>query len=283
MNAAGSPPIKNLVWIASYPKSGNTWTRFIVDRLTRPETAFDINESVRHSLGFVQITAKAIRDQGVRLTDNNFADVRRYWGEVQRAISGSGTDRIFLKTHNIAARFDTGPFPDPAVTHAAIYLVRDPRDVAISYAHHYKTDVTTAVQMMCQPFATLCQSSEVERTELLKSWGQHVTGWTAEKPFPTLVLRYEDLLADTPAAVLQMARFLDVPCEASRAAEIADETGFDKLKAQEDAGGFADAVTADGFFRAGRSGQWRGFENPSVFEPLSREFAEVMRKFGYAA
>lgn len=279
----GQPAAKrNLIWIASYPKSGNTWTRFICDRLSRPGTAFDINESARQSLGFVHVTAQAIRDHGIALTDDNYADVRKYWREVQHAIAASGKDRIFLKTHNIAAQFDSGPFPDPAVTGAAIYLVRDPRDVAISYAHHYKTDVATAVDFMCQPFATLCQSSEVEKTELLKSWGQHVAGWTAEKPYPTLVLRYEGLLADTPSAIMRIGDFLGLPCDPARAAEIADETGFENLRAQEQAGGFADAVTADGFFRAGRTRQWRDHEDPSVFDPLLSAFPDVMKRFDYA-
>ena len=272
---------KNLVWIASYPKSGNTWMRFIVDRLLRPETEFDINESARQSLGFVHVTAQAIRERGVLLTDENYTDVRKFWRDVQHAISGSGRDRIILKTHNIAARFDTGPFPDPAVTQSAIYLVRDPRDVAISYAHHYKTDVGSAVEMLCQPLTTLCQSNEMEKTELLKSWGQHVTAWTAEKPFPVLVLRYEDLQADTLAAIRKVAAFLDVSCDEDRAAEIAEETGFDNLKAQEKASGFVDSVTTDGFFRTGQSQQWRDYETPADFQPLLQDFAEIMERYGY--
>jgi hypothetical protein len=268
-------------WIASYPKSGNTWVRAIVDRMVRAERPFDINALGDTAPSFSVLTERFVAEQEIRLSTSAPGEVRRYWTPLQRQLCQAAEHDIFLKTHNVAARFDSGPFPDPGSTASAIYVLRDPRDVALSYAYHYKITLGLAVVALCTSSAFNIKQEHLGMTELLMSWGEHVQGWTSLKRCPLLVLRYEDMLADPAAAVRRVAGFLDRPLSQDQIDAIVAVTSFDQLKGQEKARGFNESVRAEGFFRAGRAGQWHEVEDQSVFRPLLDKNARVMKKHGY--
>ena len=250
--------MKQITWLASYPKSGNTWLRAIVDRIVRPERPFDVNALGETAPAFSGLTARLIADRGVEVPVSAPGEVRRYWAATQDAICSNSDKEIFLKTHNVAAKFDCGHFPDLSLTRSAIYIVRDPRDVALSFAYHYR-----------------------HPTELLLSWGEHVAGWTALKRIPLLVLRYEDLLANPEAEIRLIAGFLGKQASKKQAQDIAAATSFEQLRRQEAAHGFTEAVRSGGFFRVGKAQQWRDVKDQSVFQPLLDKFSRLMRRYGY--
>jgi len=273
--------MRRIHWIASYPKSGNTWVRAIVDRIVHPERTFDINALGKTAPSFSRLTQKFVERNGIALSGSAPGEVRRWWTPVQREICEAGDGPLFIKTHNVAAKFDSGPFPDPGSSAGAIYILRDPRDVALSYAHHYKYTLGLAVVALCTSSAFNIKQEALGLTELLMSWGEHVQGWTSLKGCPLLVLRYEDLLADPAAGVRQIATFLDRPLSRDQVAAIVAATAFEQLQDQEKARGFNESVRPDGFFRAGTSGQWRDLADQSVFAPLLDKHAGIMRKHGY--
>ncbi|MGH6918446.1 MAG: sulfotransferase domain-containing protein [Geminicoccaceae bacterium] len=273
--------MRRINWIASYPKSGNTWVRAIVDRIVHPERPFDINALGATAPSFARLTQKFVERNAIEVAGAAPGEVRRWWTPLQREICMGSGHEIFLKTHNVAAKFDSGPFPDPGSSARAIYVLRDPRDVALSYAHHYKMTPGLAVVALCTSSAFNIKQEQLGLTELLMSWGEHVFGWTSLKSCPLLVLRYEDLLADPAAGVRQIAKFLDKPLASDQVEEIVAATSFRELQGQEKAKGFNESVRADGFFRAGTAGQWRDIEDQSVFQPLIDKHARMMRKHGY--
>jgi hypothetical protein len=273
--------MRRITWIASYPKSGNTWVRAIVDRIVDPERAFDINALGASAPSFSRLTQQFVEDNGIALSGSAPGEVRRWWTPVQRQLCEAAGGPIFLKTHNVAARFDSGPFPDPGSTAGAIYILRDPRDVALSYAHHYKMTPGLAVVALCTSSAFNIKQEALGLTELLMSWGEHVQGWTSLKSCPLLVLRYEDLLSEPAAGVRAIATFLDKPLAADQVAEIVAATSFQALQGQEKTCGFNESVRSDGFFRTGTAGQWRATPDQSVFAPLLNKHARIMKKHGY--
>ena len=248
--------MRRITWIASYPKSGNTWVRAIVECIVHPERPLDINALGGTAPSFARLTEKYVAKNGISIPASAPGEVRRWWTAVQRELYQQA-DEIFLKTHNVAATFDTGPFPDPDSSARAIYILRDPRDVALSYAHHYRYTLGLAVVALCTSSAFNVKQEAPGLTELLMSWGEHVQGWTSLKSCPLLVLRYEDLLADPGAGVRQIAAFLDKPLSSEQVDAIVAATSFEQLKSQEKARGFNESVRRDGFFRIGTAGQWR--------------------------
>jgi Sulfotransferase domain len=274
---------RRITWLASYPKSGNTWLRAIVDRIIRPDRPFDLNALGETAPAFSGLTERFLAQHRVVVPLAAPGEVRRYWGATQRAIcSHTGSD-IFLKTHNVAAKFDCGHFPDPDLTRSAIYIVRDPRDVAISFSYHYRQPLGLAVAALGTSSAFNFKPQQIGRTELLTSWGEHVASWTAPKRFPVLVLRYEDLLANAEAGVRRIAGFLGKRLSDEQLKNAAAATSFEQLSRQEAESGFKEAVRERGFFRVGKARQWRELRDQDVFRPLLERFAEPMRRYGYSA
>jgi hypothetical protein len=273
--------MRRINWIASYPKSGNTWVRAIVDRIVHPERPLDINALGNTAPSFSGLTQKFVESKDIRLSGSAPGEVRRWWPQVQQQICETSDHEIFLKTHNVAAKFDSGPFPDPGSTASAIYILRDPRDVALSYAYHYKMTLGLAIVALTTSSAFNIKQEQLGLTELLMSWGEHVFGWTSLKSCPLLVLRYEDLLANPTDGVRSIAKFLDKPLAPDQVADIVAATAFEQLKGQEKAKGFKESVRPDGFFRVGTSGQWREVKDQSVFAPLIDKNARMMRRHGY--
>ncbi len=235
-------------WIASYPKSGNTWVRAIVDRIVRPERPLDINALGGTAPSFARLTQRFVAEQEIRLSASAPGEVRRYWTPLQRQLCEAAEHDIFLKTHNVAARFDSGPFPDPGSTASAIYVRARSARRRMSYAYHYKMTLGLAVVALCTSSAFNIKQEHLGMTELLMSWGEHVQGWTSLKRCPLLVLRYEDMLADPVAAVRAVAGFLDRPLSPDQIDAIVAATSFDQLKGQEKASGLQRIRPWRGFF-----------------------------------
>jgi hypothetical protein len=273
--------MRRIHWIASYPKSGNTWVRAIVDRIVHPERALDINALGDTAPSFAGLTQQFVERNRIEVSGSAPGEVRRWWPEVQRQICETAEHEIFLKTHNVAAKFDSGPFPDPDSSARAIYIVRDPRDVALSYAYHYKYTLGLAVVALCTSSAFNVKQEQLGLTELLMSWGEHVFGWTSLKRCPLLVLRYEDLLKDPAHGVRAIGEFLGKPLASEQVDAIVAATSFQELQGQEKARGFKESVRPDGFFRVGTAGQWREINDQSIFAPLIDKNARIMRRHGY--
>jgi hypothetical protein len=270
-----------ITWIASYPKSGNTWLRAIVDRIVRPERPFELNALDETSWALSGLTEQFIADHGGEVPLSAPGGVRRYWTATQEAICAACEQPIFVKTHNIAAKFDSGYFPDPDCTESAIYILRDPRDVAISFAYHYRYPLGLGVAALCSSTTFNFKPEQIGRTELLMSWGEHVASWTSSKRFPLLVLHYEDLLADAEAGVRRIAGFLGRQLSEQQLKDTVAATTFEHLRRQEAEHGFNEAVRAGRFFRVGKAQQWRDIKDQSVFAPLLDRFAKLMRRHGY--
>jgi len=179
-----------LVWIASYPKSGNTWMRALLHNYIRQAAApHDINRLTDFTASDVNAERYQRHDPrpGSRYT---IADVQRMRRLVHRDLTALDTTLVFVKTHNARIVVEGAPLMTPEVTAGAIYIVRDPRDVAVSYSRHLGRSIDDTIGFMADPYwATGGTDSKV--FEHPGAWSVHVRSWT-DRPDPRVrVVRYE--------------------------------------------------------------------------------------------
>jgi aryl sulfotransferase len=175
---------------------------------------------------------------------------------------------------------------EPAIPADAIdrvvYVIRDPRDVAISAAHHFGWSLATSVDRMADASFRLGRSStrlNVNVEQWVSSWSAHVESWLDAGDLHLLPLRYEDMLAGPVECFTQLRRFLDL----DDTRQAVEACSFSALAVQEARAGFRErhpASTAP-FFRAGGAGGWRTALAPELAERLVADQGRVMARLGY--
>ena len=270
-----------LIWLASYPKSGNTWLRaFLHNLLRNPDTPFDINELRSFCVvdSVAELYARIDPRPPLELGPQGVAMLRP---RVHRFITTASPDDVFVKTHN-ARLADFGvPTVTAEVTAGMIYVVRNPLDVAVSFAHHLGASLDDAIALMNEPGARTPITAEWVG-ELLGSWSEHVASWTAASA-PTLhVMRYEDMHAKPVKTFAAVARFLGLDPPRERVEKAIRASAFRVLQDQEDRHGFVEkSRAADRFFREGMTGGWRRALNPAQVAQLALAHRDQMTRFGY--
>lgn len=272
----------NVVFLASYPRSGNTFARILlgayhgVEDLNRLEDAIPADTS-----DFLWQSVPDYETQEI--------SARNHWRFRRQVIEdyrGGPSTLPFrgLKTHtaNLAA-FGAPAFdlrPDDRV----IYLARHPLDVALSNADYNNHDLDASIDLMCRP-GTCVAAGTLASVEARGSWPEHVAGWLNAALCPVLPVRYEDLLADTEEMLRRMLDFIGLPVDEARLKRAVELADFSRVQSQEKETGFqeAPANTRSGrFFREGRSGQWRTEMSLKQVERLSGYCAETMTRLGYS-
>jgi hypothetical protein len=169
-----------IYWLASYPKSGNTWFRAFLTNLLQPgQTPASINQLLG---GFG--TSRALFEQmtGLDSADLTVVEIDRLRPKVYEQLAHEANDPIFLKIHDAYTHNDRAqPLIPTQVTLGVIYLIRNPLDVAVSFAHHAACDVNTMVAAMANENYALCGQTHRLSSQLrqkLLSWSSHVTSWT---------------------------------------------------------------------------------------------------------
>ncbi len=281
---SGQP--SGIVWIASYPKSGNTWARAFLHNLVRVQNGEDgeqdINEMARFSTW--ELDKKRYADfLGFEPDNSTHRDeIAATRHAVHQQIADSLRGIIFIKTHNCLLVDRGHSTINFAVTAGAIYVVRNPLDIAISYAHHAGSSIDEAIERMSLINAET-DGSEVAVYEVHGSWSQHVWSWT-RKPHRALhVVRYEDMLADPQTAFAGMARHLHLTATRRQLGRAIERSSFARLKAQETEKGFRERPpNADqSFFREGRAGQWKEVLTIAQIDRIVRDHGELMQRFNY--
>jgi hypothetical protein len=270
-----------LVWLASYPKSGNTWLRaFLHNYLTQTESPHDINRL--HELTLGESDSGHFRRHDPRASRRyTLAEVQRLRPLVHRDFMAAGPTLVFVKTHNASLVVAGVPTVTPEVTAGAIYIVRDPRDVAVSYARHLDRSIDATIALMATR-DLMVGGDDAHVQEIIGSWSVHVHFWTRNPNPRLLVLRYEDLLADPARWFGDVIRFLGEDPPPERLARAVAFSSFDVLRAQEISRGFVERPgTARAFFRAGEAGQWRAILSPEQAAAIARDHRAEMQRFGY--
>lgn len=283
---AAAPEWRRIVWLASYPKSGNTWTRsLLANFLSASHRAFPIN-----ALPFgPAIDGPRFGElAGVTAEDFNQDEIESLLPACLRARvaeSVACAEHRLCKDHGayVANRAGEPLFPAD-VTAGAVYLVRNPLDVAVSWAFHADEGrFADSVARLNDAHATLGGGGRAQYRKRLLDWSAHVRSWRAAS-FPVLVVRYEDLLADTGRELRRVLRFLgfeDVAETQLRHAVARSE--FASLRGREEREGFREKLPTNSglFFRNGRVGSWRGTLPAAEVRKVVCRHRATMAELGY--
>ncbi|PKP93092.1 MAG: sulfotransferase [Alphaproteobacteria bacterium HGW-Alphaproteobacteria-16] len=267
--------MSGIYWLASYPKSGNTWLRLLLRSYLAGGTAVDINAPAPDGWslnGRAQFDAAI----GVAASDLTDAGILAWWPSALRYWTQTRTAPAYLKTHDLCQPLD--------VTLGAVYLVRDPRDVALSLARQADSSIDAAIAIMGTPDKIMGRSRDRLQSRLAQFWGswsQNVESWLAPAPFSVHVLSYEAMRADPVAALSGLLPALGFSVDQAAVEAAVAATALKSLRAQEAAMGFVEAEGPHPFFGEGRVAGWRTRLTPAQRARIEADHGQVMARLGY--
>ncbi|MEO0750702.1 MAG: sulfotransferase domain-containing protein [Pseudomonadota bacterium] len=273
--------LRRIVWLASFPKSGNTWTRiFLANYLVNGDKPVPINQAHRFAMAdsilktYNMVAGRSIDPRNVDL-------VLQLRGQVLRGVVANGADVNFVKTHNMPGTIRGKPLIPNELTRSAIYVIRNPLDVVLSYARHFGCSHERAVTSLANK-ANNIAPTEHTVPQFLGRWDDHVKGWTGPSEYPCLVLRYEDLLSDAETEFSKLLTHIGIPVDMPRLQKAIRFSSFKELSEQESSEGFEEkSQQAKSFFSRGEADQWKTDLAPELIEKVRANHGKTMKKFGY--
>ena len=271
---------KNINWLASYPKSGNTWFRSFLTSLFN-SAEVDINDLTEGNIFSVRSTFEEVMDVDSTLFSDNEQNLMH--SRVYQFLSNQSDTDLFFKIHN-AYLFDqlNNPVVPNEATKSAIYFVRNPFDVVISFSNHNNKSIQKTIEDIKNEKLALSTEQGRQFVQPLLSWSNHFKSWTTKPNFPVYIVRYEDMLSDTFNVFKGIIQKIGLEYSDNAIKKAIESTSFEKLKKQENEKGFIEKnPDSPRFFNNGKSGTWHGkLTNDQINEIISVH-GDVMKELGY--
>ena len=270
-----------IIWIASFPKSGNTWMRaFLANYILKQKASYPINELGSFSLSdtrprfFQEASGKPVEQLST-------IDTLKLRLKCQKLIAEFKNHDHFVKTHSRYGTFKGHSLINDRVSKGAIYLVRNPLDLVISYAAHLGIPIDEAIDAMDgSPNFTVEADSNV--VTVMGSWSDHVDSWLTNETVPRILVRYEDLVEDPSKEFNKVLTTLGMGIDQGQLNKAIGFSSFSELARQESVSGFRERPPhAKQFFRQGVSGQWNDILKRSQVQKIIATHGNVMAKLGY--
>jgi Sulfotransferase domain len=271
----------NIVWLASYPKSGNTWLRaFLANLVANRQTPVPLAELP--SYGKLEADPELYSQVAGRpSTELDFDQLCALRPAVHAAIAAAAPRTVFVKTHSFAGLHEGIALLTPQVTAGAICVVRNPLDVAISMSHHFGIDLDAAIDYLGDERAAT-GNSELFVSEYLSSWSQHVKSWADIESPRIVVVRYEDLIEKPSKGFARIAKLVGVEGDRQRIDRAIAHASFSSLADMERRDGFVEVpIQGKRFFRSGRTNQWREALTRDQITRIIATHREQMQRFRY--
>ena len=287
-----------IIWLASYPKSGNTWVRAILSQilLTGPSKENEVLENLKNISSypkrkhFLNLSDKFIEEEDFEDKEK----VIKNWIKSQDKINSEKQIKIF-KTHNYLCKLslknkDSYSFTNLENTLGVIYIVRDPRNVITSLKYHYSLNSYKEAFEMMENRKMWIGIKEKTIPEAISSWDDHYESWSRFKN-NFLLIKYEDLL-EKPEKVINdilkyIKNFIKVNLSESDVKKIISNTTFENMKNQENRSGFGESVRDKNtkerkkFFNLGPKNNWKELLDQDIAKLVENRFSATMKKLNY--
>ena len=278
-----------IIWLASYPKSGNTWVRSIISTLLYSNDGNFNFELIKKVSQFPEkkYFKEFIDDFG------NFNKIKESWILAQDTINLDNQIKI-LKTHQGKYNVGKDSFTNDRNTLATIYIVRDPRTLVSSISNHYTLTLDEAFNFLMTP-QIIGNNKKWEDKEtgmkcLLGKWNDHYRSWTRDKS-NLLLIKYEDLIKN-PENELEkiinfLKKYLNVETNKNKNKEILETTSFKSLKEMEQKGLFKENVlnkkddSKVNFFHLGPANNWKDNLAEDFKNKIEKNFYQEMAELEY--
>ena len=281
-----------IIWIASYPKSGNTWVRSLLSTYLYTEDGiFNFN--------LLKKILKFPSKKYLEFFTEDFSDIKKiseYWIAAQNRINlYNENESIFLKTHSALCTLENNSFTNKANTQAVIYIVRDPRNVITSISNHYSFNIEESYNFMIDNSRMLVADKWGGKnfgiSEMLGSWSQHYKSWQNIKFAPILNIKYENLINDTKNSLITiinfLQRFIEVKVDNKKILKTVESCNFENLSKMEKKQGFDEAAYSEktskkvDFFHLGEKNNWKNLLSLEMEKKIRTAFDKEMKELKY--
>ena len=281
-----------IIWIASYPKSGNTWVRSLLSAYLYSNDGIFNFDLLKKILQFPD-------KKYFKYFMEDFTDIKKisdYWIAAQERINlFNNNENIFLKTHSALCTLENNAFTNKNNTGAVIYVVRDPRNVITSLAHHFSLDAEDSYTFITNKNNILTEdvwgSKNFGISTVLGSWADHYKSWRNIKFAPILIIKYENLIKDTKNTFITIINFIsklmEVKLNEEKILNVVNSCAFEKLVKRENADGFIESSTSKksnkklNFFYLGKKNNWENLLDSKIEKKLRVKFSKEMKELGY--
>jgi len=279
-----------IIWLASYPKSGNTWLRSLLSGYFFSKDgsfSFDL-------LKYIDQYPSPLYFEKYKDLFSKPESTSRYWLKEQVRINTDNKLRFF-KTHNAMCKINNNSFTDEKNTLGAIYIIRDPRNVLSSLAHHYQINKEEALDFMKDEKRCIIEKRQNRFLgfNALFSWAFHQKSWSECKKFPVLTIRYEDLETDTFQTLKKVYEFikkiakLKDSFDKEKGKKIIKVCEFENLQKMEKENGFKESMIGKNsneklrFFNLGKENNYKKLLDDNLINQMNFLYQEQLQKYYY--
>jgi hypothetical protein len=248
-------------------------------------SGFPLDVNSAFQFAFNDLTSQIIQITCARPLNKLTFEEQAYYrpGTLLNFLNLYATRDIALKTHHAKIAVNDIPVCPHQLSRGAIYLVRDPRDVAVSFADHLGEPMDDVIEHMGNIKFALKNKDSLHH--VLLTWSDHVKSWSIRNTnIQTLVVKYEELLEDSEKYFKQIIGFLTMPYKEHNFNFAINQTKFETLRKQEDENGFIEVSEnskSGKFFRVGKAGQWKEVLTEAQIAKIEEDHGEMMEEYGY--
>jgi len=277
--------MKNIVWLTSYPKSGNTWFRmFLSNYLKNSDNPVSLEE-IEHA----PIAGSAVDFEeivGLNPFELTADEVDLWRPDMYRFLSeeyAKNEETCYKKVHDAyTINANKKPLFPEEVSRGAVYFVRNPLDVCVSFANHSANKIEKTVDLVLNENASLAGKKSGQLRQILKSWKSHIESWQSQSLIPVHFVRYEDMLQKPMETFELTIRFLGLEYEEQRLKRAIFNSDFKLLQQMEKENGFNEKLQfCKSFFWKGKIGNYKDYLTAEQISWIVEYNYDTMREFEY--